>query len=894
MLEQHPLLVGSYSGLSLLPVQALPKKEKLKNKDKKGYSEWEKQNLDALEHIAYQQHIANEKFHTNEKIANGEFIVEDYYDCDDEEGQFVDTLEMLIKDGRVPKFIKNYDIVQKVINVMVSIFEEFPDIFHIVGSGEIFQSEKDRVQTELLTKWFQESLEKKIGLILEPQQEGESDEEFQKRGDELRQALTPADIGDYMKSFRHEYEMWAEYKAIDLKNKHDFQKLRKTEYRDFLINGIRARHFRVSHNGLTINTVNPRNLFYDKSSDVEYIQDGDYCGTMHKLTGQRVIDLYAKDLSSEDIQKINEVYTNFNSGEETEQTKDLFGNRINYLPINNVPYNTNLPFRNEHLNRIAPALGMNRTTYNPFDLSDSSISIFSTDFIVTEAYWKTQEKVYTLHWINPETQLQEIIEVDEEFVFPSYIKKVKNTNALAEIKFNTAVESWDTVIYGGTKIRFPNDTYRYIRTGVLEYQRSSPSQIIPQLPIFGQISTFRNVQVRGIVDRLKPYLFLHNVAMNKAAKYQERGYLPFIAMDMKIMPRHKDWGAEDEALSKWMGIGESDGIAPVDTSVANTQGDPNNGGQFPRIIDIDLTPRIIQQFQIAENIRRIAYEEIGITPQLLGAIKQTETATGVNAGINQSQYAISKWTSDFLDCEKSMLTYVLGVAQWMEAENKEVSVEYVNSDYTSGILKFANNNFNLFDWRIYVVNSQEELRRKKTFEALAMTNTLEMKVSDRLELTNASTPSERIIHLIKTSERQAEERQQQQVELEKQKNEAITAAQKQEAADRLYELKLKLASEERQAWARRFVAAGESDLNNNAIPDTFEYDKFVAQSQNELQKLGLAQDAHQFAREKEGNRKEEKNAELNLKQQELKLKEKQIAQTAKNVKVLDKGKYNGK
>jgi hypothetical protein len=877
-----------------MPIQAISAKEKLKGKDKNGYSDWEKQNLDTLEFIARQQYTENEKYNINEKIVNGEFIAGDYFECD-EDDQFIDTLEQLIRDGKIPKFIKNYDIVAKVINTLVSIFDEYPDVFHVVGSGEDFQSERDKKQTELLLEWFDSKLEEQVDKMVGEIPE-EADEEYLQKRQEAKGSLTPEGIGEYMKSFRHDYELWAEYKALDYKLRYNLKKLRSSEYRDFIINGLRARIFRVTSSGLQIQTINPRNLFFQKSENVEYIQDGDYAGLIYKASPQRTVDMFSAYLTSENIDEINKLYSPNQTQYNEKSGKDIFGDEVPYSPISGGSYNNFMPLGSRQLNNIAPEVGLNQVGFDPFKGVYNDVNFNSREIIITEAYWKSLEKVYTLSWINPETGIQEIIEVDEEFVFPNYIKKSKTISIAGNIPFNTAVESWNTVIYGGFKLRLPNNTCFYVKTGECEYQKTSPSTIIPKLPIFGQTSTNRGVAIRGIVDKLKPYLFLHNVAMNKAAKFQERGYLPFIAMDMKIMPKDKDWGADEDtsALAKWIGVGEDLGIAPIDTGLANTNGEGGgSGGQFPRVVDIDLTPRIIQQIQIAQSIKQMAYEEIGITQPLLGLTRQSDTATGINVGVNQSLHSISNWSKMFLECEKEMLQYSLEIAQWLESNNKDITVEYVNSNHTNGILKFANTNFNLFDWRIYIVDSQEELRRKKTFEDLALTNTLKLDVSERLLMTDKSTPSEKIVKIIQASEKRVREQEQKQFELEQQKLAANTQAEKDRIESQLVQHRETLASQERQAWikSRGYVSEGEQDLDTNAIPDAFEYDKFVAKSSQELEKLGLMRDKVEIDRKKEESRVLEKSAEHSLKQRELDLKQQQIEQTAKNVKILDKGPY---
>ena len=195
VLDTHPLEKSSFLGFNQLPTQALSLKDKLKNKKANQASDWEIQNLDALESIAWQQYMSNYKYVINEKIVNGEFIANDYFEC---EGDFIEPLEQLIKEGKIPKFIKNYNIVAKIINSLVAIFEEYPDVFHIVGHGEEFQSEKGRKQTELLREWFDAKLEESINSILEPLAEEVSPEEqqaYQQQRQELKNYMTPEDIG---------------------------------------------------------------------------------------------------------------------------------------------------------------------------------------------------------------------------------------------------------------------------------------------------------------------------------------------------------------------------------------------------------------------------------------------------------------------------------------------------------------------------------------------------------------------------------------------------------------------------------------------------------------------------------------------------------------------------
>ena len=553
------------------------------------------------------------------------------------------------------------------------------------------------------------------------------------------------EIEEYLRyDYRHIAELWAEYELQDQKQRFKLDQLRRSEFKDLLIHARRFRHLIMGYFGLEVETLNPVKVFYHKSPDVKYVQKGDYAGVFNIGTANYIIGKHGKYMTAKQLEAFN---SNYDSSWSSKPTTDWFGNTVNYADTTGVPYDTWLPSFNPTLNKIAPNLGFNYSP-NLFGSLDGTTWINNQLYSETEAYWKSYELIYKLDWINPESGLREVIEVDESFVFPSYIKKIKDKNYADQQELNTAIASWREVVYQGTIIRSyssgSNMVPMYINCKKLEYQRTSPFKNEVLLPVVGQIINNRNTKPTSQVDKLKPYQFLVNVALNKAAKLQERSFMPHVIMDMNLLPNQKDWGGED-ALVKWLMAGQETGIAPVDTSPSNTQGAAQTGGQYPRVVDVDITPRITAQLEIARNLTLMAYEQIGITPQRLGDVKGVDTATGINTSVAKSYLATGSWFTEFWECEREILQQQLDMAQWLEAQNKEITKQFVNSDFTTGFLRFANNNFNLYDLRLYVSNSQEELRKKKLYQELAMSNnTVITDMSVRMEMLDSMTPSERI------------------------------------------------------------------------------------------------------------------------------------------------------
>lgn len=898
MLDIHPFM-KSFGAITKMPPQMIPLKEKMKTKDKYGVSEWMKRCLDALDLVARKQYIDNQSLITNERLVNGEFIPQDYFYSEGEDTDFLDPIEELVKQGKLPKFIKHYDIISKPINTQVQEFADLPDSFHVVGYGEELQSEKMQVQTDMLREWLNDTLNERFSRFLQEQgidenQEFETDEEkqqFLQQIEEMKAAKTPKEIGQYMKSdYRHIAELWAEYELIDQKQKFKLDQVRRQEFKDLLIHARRFRHLRVGYNGLEVSTLNPIHVFYYKSKNVQYVQRGEYAGIFNIVTPNYIMDKHGKYMTAEQQESFNSSYdSNWN----IKPTTDWIGNSVNYADTNGIPYDTWLPSFDPALNKIAPNLGFNYTP-NLFGIGDSSGWFNNQLYTETECYWKSQELIWKIDWINPESGIREVIEVDESFVFPPYIKKVKNKTYVEEQDINTAVASWREIIWQGTVIRNCNSGGNlepmYLNCRPVDYQRTSPYKNEVLLPIVGQIINNRNTKPTSQVDKLKPFQFLVNVAMNKAAKLQERSFMPYVVMDMNLIPNQKDWGGED-ALVKWITAGQESGVAPVDTSPSNIQGGAQTGGQYPRVVDVDLTPRITAQLEIARNLTLMAYEQIGITAQRLGDMKGIDTATGINTSVAKSYQATGSWFTEFWECEREILQQQLDMAQWLEANNKEITKQFVNSDFTTGWLKFANNNFSLYDLRLYVSNSQEELRKKKLYQELAISNnTVITDMSTRMEMIDNMTPSERILQIVKEAEERAAQQAQQMNQMKQQELQSQDENEKAKLKQEYDLALLEMDNEREVAWIKSRGYVEEQDSNKNTTPDAFEYAKFQSQASIQAGNLGVSRDKLTLDREREIQRVREKQAEINLKQQELQLKNKQIEQTAENVKYLDKGK----
>lgn len=903
VLDLHPFIKPFTQGgyYNLLPPQMVSYKEKYKDKDVNGVSTWMQLCMDSFERIARYQYYSNRYLIDNERLSNGEFVATSDYgiDCEDCD-QFLDPLQELIAKGDLPHFIKHYDIISPVIKLLVTEFDLLPDTFHVVANGEKYQSDVNKQKTELVQEYvlglieakFKEFLDEK-GIQLDQKFETEEEQQqFFSEIEQLKKTKTPKEIGEYLKyDYRHIAEIWAEYELLDQKDRFNLRKLRREEFRDYLVMGRRFRHIKVTPMGLKVNSLNPINVFYHKSPGAEYIQDGEYVGQIFALTTSDVINNYGHLMNHDQIVSFESYAQKLYKNDKPQV--DMFGNPINYMSIGGNPYNTFLPSFTPALNQVAPNLGMNWVGSNIVGYMPNSTPNM---WIITEAYWWSYKKEGRLCWINPNTKIFEVIKVNEDFTVPDYVKELTSENLLSEPKLNTIVWTWTLEKWEGTKINHYTSREQkkaiYIGVRPSEYQGINPyNNISKKLPICGQISNNRNTRSTSFVDLKKPLQFFYNVLMNKAMKMLERSILPFIIADLNLLPEGKDWNGKN-ALIQWFEAGQESPVVPVNTAPSNTQGSAGLGGQYPKVIDVDITPRIIQYFSLANSVKMMSDAQLGFTPERLGDISTYDTATGIQTSVAKSSNMTASWFTDFYECERDILKIQLDVAQHLAAQNEEISAQFTRTDFTTAFLKFNNEDFDLYTLRLYIVNSQEELRRLEVYKQLALQNTNGALTSTRMEMSSMSN-AERILVLVKEAEEKAQQQQDQLNQMKQQEMQATDERERLKMKDEREMFEMKLINDLKEAWitSRGFLNEGEQDVDKSSIPDAFEYEKFQAQSDQNYQKLGLDRDKNILEREKEQQRRLEKQAELNLKQRELNLKEFDIKQTAQNVKVLDKGKF---
>lgn len=879
--------------MNSLPVQMLP----LKEKDK----EWKIACMDALESIGRKQFLDNVEILENYRMVNNEILYNHYvYTV----GGTTDLAQMATKEFDLPPYLRNYDIINKTIKVLSGEYQTKPDLFRIAAIDPFATNEFLRTKGEMLSNMVVGRIQGIVNQQLlsegfDPNKQDfateEEQQQYQEQLEAERQKLTPEEIETYMtEKYRSVPEKWGEMVLKLDKQRFNTPELEMIEFEDMLICDRAFRHFYLKANGLGYcqETWNPIRVFFHKSPDIKYVEDGDYVGRVFYLSLPEIINRYGHKMTKE-------------------QLEDLYGDFLREKKYGGAEYSffqaTNVPFENyPEYARTLQAFGFDPHTGIPYtgslgQLTNQDVDVLfnssSTSYnlagltLVTEAYWRSQAKRGFLIMKDPDTG--EIIEeiVDETVELPDYVVEVDDDPSYEDLvyyperRINTIRWTWLNVAYGGTKVNVASSDKDaralYIGVQELPFQfkgDTNPYEI--KLPVCGAIFNNRNAKSMSLAAMAKPYQILYNVFMNKIFQLASTDMGKILALDPRTIPNDLDLGGT-RGLQKWVTLTKETKIAQIDTSPGNRAG----SGNQPAItmLDMRIFDEIKATVEIAAMIEQQFLLQVGITLQRLGQAETQQTATGVIQNLKGSVTQTTSWFTRFSNYLKRVKQMNLDIAQYCSATNRDLTLSLIQDDMSRQFMQINGTDLLNSQLGIYVFSSQELLRQTEMLKTLITTNnTTETPLSALAEVIYTESPA-RIIEVIKKGEAEVrkqiaaknaheEKLKQMDIEAENQRIAEEHAWKSQEAElDRESRLREKVISvtnfdkDIQENGQIDVVGVGNLEIDKQRLA----HDKTVAERDSLNQTLADASKAN-TEKEKMKTEKELKQKEHELKKQEMK------------------------
>lgn len=914
--------IGLGDGTSTLPVQTLP----LSKKGKK----WKKANMDALERIGIEQLHQNIKFVAYRKMINGEFTYSAVGIEEMELPWFQKEVTKLRSQQGIPTYLKHFDFIGIIVNVLQGLFSDFKDKYVIDSRDEYATNEFIRQKTERLHQYAQQVFMQEIRTILlkrgvdiykQDFQTQEEQQAFQQQVQQQIQALTPQEIErDLAKNFKVIATEWAENTIEEDNKEFSIHEMDCENFVDYILSGRYFKHFGVGYDNYYVERWPIEETFFSQDLDARYPQRGEFAGRVTYMSPSNVLNRFGHLLTTKEQEAIGNYFNQ----------SDYYGDGYGYGGVNLseeavIPETKVVPFHNyyDHQANVQfeDALGvpLAQTTFKDEegeehtfrrwmprldededlirgDLYSSylrdDIEVRRDTIRVTEAYWRSYKRLGVLIRANsvgvPSIDLV-TDDLLDEMLKDGEIKKLRTvtiTELQKALRENRIYEYIDTITYlytpevwKGVKIRANADKLKedlYLDVRPLDYQiRGSRSNLYDVLlPVAGIITT-------GLMNKLVPYQQLYNISMNQITDLLEKELGVFFAFDITAFPDEFREETTEESILKAREIIKDTGLLALDASRQNTQ---NNQPNIFQRHDVTYAGQVQYRWEMAQRYKAEALSQIGITPQMLGAPNTYTTAEGVKQGL-QASYAILNPVFDkFNEAKCKEIELHIAIAQYCQSNGKDATVLFRQSDMNLRFLDIMAEDGDTFPLRHLEVTAETSSKDRKIIEqvkSLMMTdNTINRDIEDAINILTDDT----IVELKdtakyimdKTNRKVQEDREFQSQQLQQN----IAANKEEQDRERQHEVLLqemnnqtKIEIEEIQAYAT---------VSNRGENSQFVYDTIAKAAQDDINNNFRGEEIDvkkaEVARKttNDANLNNERLQKLALKAQELRLKKEQI------------------
>ena len=674
-----------------------------------------------------------------------------------------------------PATPQDFNIIRPKIDLLIGEETKRPLNFRVVRTSQEATSELMETQKQLLMQYMQAAVMAQMG----PEEQQQFQEQLQNG-----EIMPPEQIAKYMdKDYKDIVENTAYHTLTYLREKLGIDNEFIKGWKDALISGQEVYYVGVLNAEPYMERVNPMYFSYDKSPDLEFIEDGAWCCRRMRLPITEVYDRYYDKLTEKDLIKLEEL--------------------INAVPANNLgEHGIRDDFRGIQLHFYDNPIYDEKGNHN---------------VNVWHCCWKSFKKINYVTTQDEQGQMQVDI-VDETY---------QPTGNEISIEPDWVIEVWEGY-------RCSNDLYFGIQP--IEYQHVSIDNPNSQkLPYCGAIYSNTNSRPRSLVSILKPLQYMYIVLWYRLELAIARDKGKVVNMDVTQIP--KSMGI---TVDKWMHYLSSvcvNFINPYDTQWNVPGREGGKPAQFNQITSLDLTMSnvIAEYIQLMDKIEHLAGTISGITEQRQGAISTSELVGNVERSVTQSSHITEPLFWVHAQVKRHVLNMLLNTAKGAWQATGKDKLQYI---FDNGERAFLNvtQKFYYEDMDVFVSDTSKDLENIQKLQQLiqpAMQNGASLlEAAEILTNDNFNIIKQKLKDMQTRQEQQAQQQQQAQAEQEQKIQEMQNQAKEQELM--LQEAQMDLtryqidqdnATKIAVAEISAYRGTEDKDANMNGIPDPMEIAK---------------------------------------------------------------------
>lgn len=683
-----------------------------------------------------------------------------------------------VEDG-FPATPHDFNIIRPKVDLLIGEETKRPLNFRVIRTSQEATSEMQEKEKQMILQYIEAAITAKM-----------SPEEAQQFQEQLQsgEIMPPEQIAKYMdKDYKDIVENTAYHSLTYLREKLDLDNEFIKGWKDGLISGREIYYVGVLNAEPYAERVNPICFSYDKSPDLDFIEDGSWCCRKMRMPITEVYDRYYDKLEEKDLDRLEEM--------------------IGSTPGRNLG------------DRSPVDMGIQLRIYDNPIFEGSGKSLVN----VWHCCWKSFKKIFYVTTTDDAGQSQINI-VDETY------QPVGNE---VSVEPDWIIEVWEGYRAG-------SDLYFGIQP--IEYQHVSIDNPNSQkLPYCGAIYSNTNSKPRSLVSILKPLQYMYIVLWYRLELAIARDKGKVVNMDITQIPK-----SMNISPAKWMHYLSSVGVNFINPYEEGWNIPGREGGkpaQFNQITALDLTMSnvIAEYIQLMDKIEELAGTISGITQQREGAVSTSEMVGNVERSVVQSSHITEPLFWVHNQCKRRVLNMLLNTAKGAWEETGKQKLQYIFDNGERAFLDITPK-FYYEDMDVFVSDTSKDLENIQKLQQLiqpAMQNGASLLEAAEI-LTNDNFNI--IKQKLKDMQTRQEQIQQQQQEAEAQQQQQLQQMQNeskqqelmlQEAQMDLQRYQIDQDNQTKIAVAQINAYRGteELDQDQNGIPDPVEIGKQAIEQQ---------------------------------------------------------------
>ena len=683
-----------------------------------------------------------------------------------------------VEDG-FPATPYDFNIIRPKVDLLIGEETKRPLNFRVIRTSQEATSEMQEKEKQMILQY----IEAAITARMSPEEAQQFQEQLQSG-----EIMPPEQIAKYMdKDYKDIVENTAYHSLTYLREKLDLDNEFIKGWKDGLISGREIYYVGVLNAEPYAERVNPICFSYDKSPDLDFIEDGSWCCRKMRMPITEVYDRYYDKLEEKDLDKLEEM--------------------IGSTPGRNLG------------DRSPVDMGIQLRIYDNPIFEGSGKSLVN----VWHCCWKSFKKIFYVTTTDEAGQPQINI-VDETY------QPVGNE---VSVEPDWIIEVWEGYRAG-------SDLYFGIQP--IEYQHVSIDNPNSQkLPYCGAIYSNTNSKPRSLVSILKPLQYMYIVLWYRLELAIARDKGKVVNMDITQIPK-----SMNISPAKWMHYLSSVGVNFINPYEEGWNIPGREGGkpaQFNQITALDLTMSnvIAEYIQLMDKIEELAGTISGITQQREGAVSSSEMVGNVERSVVQSSHITEPLFWVHNQCKRRVLNMLLNTAKGAWEETGKQKLQYIFDNGERAFLDITPK-FYYEDMDVFVSDTSKDLENIQKLQQLiqpAMQNGASLLEAAEI-LTNDNFNI--IKQKLKDMQTRQEQIQQQQQEAEAQQQQQLQQMQNeskqqelmlQEAQMDLQRYQIDQDNQTKIAVAQINAYRGTEDMdqNDNGIPDVAELGKQALEQQ---------------------------------------------------------------